>query len=53
VPSYFFGKHPHQEVQMHIDGDQYEVFRPFCKRIYRVDRVEICPEPSNARFTCP
>ncbi len=23
VPSYYFGRHPHQEVEMHADGDQY------------------------------
>lgn len=40
VPSYYFGRHPHQEVNVHMDGDQFEVYRPFCKRIYRVDRVE-------------
>jgi acetolactate synthase-1/2/3 large subunit len=39
VPSYYFGRHPHQEVNLHMDGDQYEIYRPFCKRIYRVDRV--------------
>ncbi len=38
VPSYFFGRHPHQEVNLHMDGDQFEIYRPFCKRIYRVDR---------------
>jgi acetolactate synthase-1/2/3 large subunit len=40
VPSYYFGRHPHQEVNLHMDGDQYEIYRPFCKRIYRVDLGE-------------
>jgi acetolactate synthase I/II/III large subunit len=50
VPSYYFGRHPHQEIQMHMDGDQYEVFRPFCKRIYRVDRVEDLPRTLERAF---
>src|SRR4030067_897258 len=32
VPSYYFGRHPHQEVNLHLDGDQFEIYRPFCKR---------------------
>jgi acetolactate synthase-1/2/3 large subunit len=50
VPSYFFGRHPHQEVAMHMDADQYEVYRPFCKRIYRVDRVEDLPRMIERAF---
>src|ERR1700746_1138313 len=38
VPSHYFGRHPHQEINLHLDADQFEVYRPFCKRIYRVDR---------------
>lgn len=40
IPSYFYGRHPHQEVNLHQDADQFQIFRPFCKRVYRVDRVE-------------
>ncbi len=36
VPGYFHGRHPHQEIQYHTDGDQWEVFRPFVKRAWRV-----------------
>jgi acetolactate synthase-1/2/3 large subunit len=36
VPGYFFGRHPHQEVQYHNDGDQSAVYRPFVKRVWRV-----------------
>ena len=50
VPSYYFGRHPHQEVAMHMDADQYEVYRPFCKRIYRVDRVEDLPRMIERAF---
>src|SRR5579864_1731966 len=40
VPTHYHGKHPHQEVNLHMDADQFEVYRPFCKRIYRVDRPQ-------------
>src|SRR3954452_9112246 len=32
VPSHYFGRHPHQEINLHMDADQYQVYRPFCKR---------------------
>src|ERR1700712_3126129 len=40
LPSYYYGRHPHQEMNLHKDADQSEIYRPFCKRVYRVDRVE-------------
>lgn len=43
VPSYYFGRHPHQEVQMHGDGDQCRLLEPVVKRIWRVDDVEALP----------
>jgi acetolactate synthase-1/2/3 large subunit len=50
VPSYYFGRHPHQEVNLHMDGDQYEIYRPFCKRIYRVDRINDFPRIIERAF---
>ncbi len=50
VPSYYFGRHPHQEVNLHLDGDQYEIYRPFCKRVYRVDRVQDLPRVVERAF---
>ena len=43
IPSHYYGRHPHQEVNLHMDADQYEIYRPFCKRVYRVDRVQDFP----------
>ena len=43
VPSYYFGRHPHQEVQMHADGDQYRMLAPIVKRAWRIDDVEALP----------
>jgi len=50
VPSYYFGRHPHQEVNLHLDGDQFEIYRPFCKRVYRVDRVQDLPRIVERAF---
>jgi acetolactate synthase-1/2/3 large subunit len=50
VPSHYFGKHPHQEVNLHADGAQYEIFRPFVKRAWRVDRPDLMPEILEKAF---
>ena len=50
IPSHYYGRHPHQEVNLHTDADQYEIYRPFCKRIYRVDRVEDLPRIMERAF---
>ncbi len=50
VPSHYFGRHPHQEINLHMDGDQFEVYRPFCKRIYRVDRAADLPRIVERAF---
>src|SRR5216683_2672574 len=50
VPSHYFGRHPHQEVNLHKDADQYEIYRPFCKRIYRVDRPQDLPRIIERAF---
>lgn len=50
VPSYYYGKHPHQEVNMHCDGSQYDIYKPFVKRAWRVDRPEAMPEILDKAF---
>ena len=50
VPSHYYGRHPHQEVNLHQDADQFQIFRPFCKRVYRVDRVEDLPRIKERAF---
>jgi acetolactate synthase-1/2/3 large subunit len=40
VPSYYGGRHPHQEVNLHQDADQGAIYRPFVKRVWNVHRVE-------------
>src|SRR6187401_2253257 len=50
IQSYFHGRHPHQEVNLHQDADQFQIFRPFCKRVYRVDRAEDLPRIMERAF---
>jgi acetolactate synthase-1/2/3 large subunit len=40
VPSYYHGRHPHQEVNQHDNGSQADMYRPFVKRAWNVNRVE-------------
>jgi len=50
VPSHYYGRHPHQEVNLHQDADQFQIYRPFCKRVYRVDRPEDLPRTLERAF---
>jgi acetolactate synthase-1/2/3 large subunit len=50
VPSHYFGRHPHQEVNLHADASQHEIYRPFVKRAWRVDRAELLPEVVEKAF---
>ncbi len=50
VPSYYYGKHPHQEVNLHADASQFEIYRPFVKRAWRVDQAELFPEIIEKAF---
>lgn len=50
VPSYYYGKHPHQELNMHSDGSQYEIYRPFVKRAWRLDSPQLLPEILDKAF---
>jgi acetolactate synthase-1/2/3 large subunit len=40
IPSYMYGRHPHQEVNLHNDDDQAAIYRPFVKRAWQVQRAE-------------
>jgi acetolactate synthase-1/2/3 large subunit len=50
VQSYYHGRHPHQEVNLHQDADQFQIYRPFCKRVYRVDRAGDLPRVMERAF---
>ena len=51
VPTHYYGKHPHQEVNLHADASQYEIYRPFVKRAWRVDSPHLFPEILEKAFT--
>ena len=44
IPSHYYGKHPHQEINLHSDAAQSEIYRPFAKRVWRVERADLFPE---------
>ncbi|MCK9217952.1 MAG: thiamine pyrophosphate-binding protein, partial [Firmicutes bacterium] len=50
VPRYYYGKHPHQEVNLHADASQYEILKPIVKRAWRVDDPEAMPEILDKAF---
>lgn len=50
IPAHYFGRHPHQEVNLHLDADQFEIYRPFCKRIWRVERPADLPRVIERAF---
>lgn len=50
VPSFYYGKHPHQEVNMHCDGSQYDLYKPIVKRAWRIDKPELFPEILDKAF---
>ncbi|HLH82481.1 MAG TPA: thiamine pyrophosphate-binding protein [Trebonia sp.] len=50
VPSYYEGRHPHQEVNLHADSDQAAIYRPFAKRTWHVHRAEDLPRFTERAF---
>ncbi len=50
VPSYYRGRHPHQEVNLHDDAEQAAIYRPFSKRTWQVHRPEDLPRLTERAF---
>ena len=44
TPSYHQAKEPHQGVRFHADSSQSEIYRPVCKRVWRVDDAKFLPD---------
>lgn len=44
TPAYHHAREAHQSIRMHHDASQEEIFRPVCKRTWRVDDVELLPD---------
>jgi len=50
IPSHYYGRHPHQEFNLHQVADQSQIYRPFCKPGYRVDRAADLPRVMERAF---
>ncbi len=50
IPTHYYGKHAHQEVNLHADASQYEIYKPFVKRAWRVESAELFPEIIEKAF---
>ena len=50
IPSYYHGRHPHQEVNLHADADQTAIYRPFTKRAWNVHRVHDLARTTERAF---
>src|ERR1700722_4643240 len=44
TPSYHHAKEPHQGIRFHADASQGDIYRPFCKRVWRVDDAKFLPD---------
>src|SRR5256885_1912910 len=44
TPSYHHAREPHQGIRFHADASQGDIYRPFCKRVWRVDTVNLLPD---------
>ena len=42
--SYHHAREPHQGIRFHADASQGDIYRPFCKRVWRVDQVNLLPD---------
>jgi acetolactate synthase-1/2/3 large subunit len=44
TPSYHNPREAHQSMRLHADASQGDMFRPICKRVWRVDDAKLLPE---------
>ena len=44
TPSYHHAREPHQGMRMHQDASQGDIFRPVCKRVWRIDDAKYLPD---------
>ena len=55
TPVYHHAREPHQGIRFHADASQGDIYRPFCKRVWRVDDVrwlpDIMPRALNVALT--
>jgi len=55
TPSYHHAREPHQGIRFHADASQGDIYRPFCKRVWRVDDAkflaDVMPRALNVAQT--
>src|SRR5499427_3637901 len=44
TPSYHHAREPHQGIRFHADASQGDIYRPICKRVWRVDDAKFLPD---------
>jgi len=44
TPSYHHAREPHQGMRLHADASQGDIYRPICKRVWRVDDAKYLPD---------
>src|SRR6187549_30398 len=44
TPSYHHAREPHQGIRFHADASQSDIYRPFSKRVWRVDDPQYLPD---------
>ena len=44
TPSYHHAREPHQGIRFHADASQGDIYRPFCKRVWRIDDAKFLPD---------
>src|SRR3954462_10091862 len=44
TPSYHNPREAHQQIRLHADASQGDIFRPICKRVWRIDDPKFLPD---------
>lgn len=44
TPSYHHAREPHQGIRFHADASQSDIYRPFSKRVWRIDDAKYFPD---------
>ena len=55
TPSYHHAREPHQGIRFHADASQGDIYRPICKRVWRIDDakylIDVMPRALNVAQT--
>ena len=50
TPSYHHAREPHQGIRFHADASQGDIYRPICKRVWRIDDAGLLPDVMPRAF---